>query len=913
MSDDNSYIIEERKKRIVNFIKRKTITLYLALLAVIIWIASYIRTRNLYGLKDITNGQWTLGPDLDPFLFLRWAKYIIANGSLFIHDTMRYVPLGLNTSAELKLVPYSIVWFHKLINLFGNYTIEYSAVIVPVFIFALAIIAFFFFVREIFKKEGNEHKANIIAIIASFFFAVIPSILPRTIAGIPEKENLGFLFMFVTFYFFIRAWKEERPKWYMINSLLAGISTALMAHAWGGSIYIYITIAVATLILFLVGAIKKKHLYLYTIWIVSFLILLLPFTERYTLRDLLASSSTGLMFGVWGILIIDYLIHNTQIKDRIPKRYSEKLPRSLISIIIAVIIGILTVSIIFGPTFIPKFFGETVKTLMTPYSDRLSFTVAENRQPFFTDEWRGSFGPIFAGIPLFFWMFFIGSIYLFYEMIKHLHKKDKIKMVGVYTLFLFALIFSKYDGGSILNGTSATSKFLYFGGIIILLIVSAYTAWTYYKRNELEVLTKIDFSKILLFILFFISIVGSRSAIRLMMVLGPPAAIIVSYFIVEMVIKALQKKEGSDDTGSSTKMIWSGIAIGVVIAGIFTAWTYYQSSYYQAGGFIPNSYTQQWQKAMSWVRDNTPENAVFSHWWDYGYWVQSIGLRATIADGGNQYPYWDYLIGRHLLTNPSKKDSLEFLYTHNVTHLLIDSTDIGKYSAFSNIGSDENYDRASYIPTIGLDDRQTQETKNGTTYFWRAGFTLDEDIIYQTPGNNSKKVLLAAGRAGLGAITVNMGNNTITRPEGIFVDQTGQQYRIPIRYIYYNGKLYDFKEGIEAGMFIIPVATESGGGVSINPIGSALYLSKRVVNGNLARLYLFGEEGEGFRLAHTEDDFVVANLKSQGSNFGDFLYFNGLRGPIKIWDVDYSDYPGIKAKPEYLETKYPQTNLYIVK
>ena len=25
---------------------------------------------------------------------------------------------------------------------------------------------------------------------------------------------------------------------------------------------------------------------------------------------------------------------------------------------------------------------------------------------------------------------------------------------------------------------------------------------------------------------------------------------------------------------------------------------------------------------MSWVRENTPEESIFVHWWDYGYWVQ---------------------------------------------------------------------------------------------------------------------------------------------------------------------------------------------------------------------------------------------------------------------------------------------------
>src|SRR3989344_5262559 len=102
--ENNIEIIEERKRKVAEFIRKKTLPVYLALLAVIVWIASNIRTRNLYGLKDITTGRWTLGPDLDPFLFLRLAKYIIENGMLMVHYTMKFIPLGFNSSEELILV-----------------------------------------------------------------------------------------------------------------------------------------------------------------------------------------------------------------------------------------------------------------------------------------------------------------------------------------------------------------------------------------------------------------------------------------------------------------------------------------------------------------------------------------------------------------------------------------------------------------------------------------------------------------------------------------------------------------------------------------------------------------------------------------------------------------------------------------
>src|SRR3989344_8989313 len=184
---------------------------------------------------------------------------------------------------------------------------------------------------------------------------------------------------------------------------------------------------------------------------------------------------------------------------------------------------------------------------------------------------------------------------------------------------------------------------------------------------------------------------------------------------------------------------------------LFSAYVQYQEVSQTAPNYAPSVYTQQWQKAMAWVRENTQENAVFGHWWDYGYWLQSIGERATVLDGGNAISYWNHLMGRYALTGTDERDALEFLYAHNTTHFLIDSTDIGKYSAFSYIGSDETLDRRSSIPTLLKDDSQTQDRKNTTLLFYRGGMGLDEDIIYE---DNGTKIFLPEGGAGLGAILI---------------------------------------------------------------------------------------------------------------------------------------------------------------
>jgi len=42
--------------------------------------------------------------------------------------------------------------------------------------------------------------------------------------------------------------------------------------------------------------------------------------------------------------------------------------------------------------------------------------------------------------------------------------------------------------------------------------------------------------------------------------------------------------------------------------------------------------TNDWPDAMQWVKKNTPKDAVIASWWDYGYWISTLGERKTLAD-----------------------------------------------------------------------------------------------------------------------------------------------------------------------------------------------------------------------------------------------------------------------------------------
>jgi len=76
--------------------------------------------------------------------------------------------------------------------------------------------------------------------------------------------------------------------------------------------------------------------------------------------------------------------------------------------------------------------------------------------------------------------------------------------------------------------------------------------------------------------------------------------------------------------------------------------------------------------------------------------------------------------------------------------------------------------------------------------------------------------------------------------------------------------------------------------ISVENLGAVIYLSPKVSKSLFAQLYLMNDPFNNYptiRLAHSQDDPAIASLKAQGLNFGEFVFFRGFRGPIKIWDT----------------------------
>lgn len=844
----------------------------IAILLIVLLLSSSIRLSNWDLLNDQTTGQ-KIPLALDPYYFLRVSETLQKNnGTLPEIDNLK-VP-GFNIGWTPEIMPRIIVQMWKVSNIFGDYTLREVNVFSPVLFYAIGIILFFFLVYFLTKSKFA-------GILASTFLAFSSSYLYRTMAGFSDHDSIGmtaFFAMMLSFSFSFKYLSKLKNKGYLkagLVGVLVGALTALTIASWKGvAVFIFMIIPIAFLLLWLIKLQNKENIFknagiiYYLSWIISSVIFSAVLGLKIAdVLDRFILSSTGIIsVAVLGFIILDRLLIHFEDNIKI-KIYNKKYRLAYSG-------GLLiALSFLLLPLIGKNLFGllwEILNSLLNPLwiSARLTSTVAENAQPYLTN-WISSVGN------LMFFLFILGIILMSFEFSKRIKsKKNKILMIAGFIALVFGILFSRISPNSILNGSGifSLSGFIYLGGLIFFL-------WVFFKIYYSEKI-RIPYFMIVLFSWMFITLIAGRSTTRLFFAIAPFMCIIAAYGIITLF--RYSKKKGLDDI---IKLL---IIVFLVVSLVFSC-VIINSSFNDVSiqaKYSGPSADIQWQKAMFWVRENTNKNVVFAHWWDYGYWVQTLGERATIADGGHAQGVYDgdHKIGRYVLTTPYPETALSFFKTMDVDYLLIDQTDLGKYPAYSKIGGGEGKeesDRYSAIPVMVADTTQTKETSNGMMIFFKGGMYLFEDIIYK---EGEKEIFLPAGKAALAGIIVNLNGNILKQPEAVYI-YNNIQTRIPIRYIYFNEELLDFKRGLEVIVDIIP----SFDGKSINQMGAVIYLSQKVSKSLFARLFLLNDifnEYKTLKSVHSEDNPVIASLKNQGVPFeGEFIYYQGFRGPIKIWDV----------------------------
>ncbi len=873
--------IEKRKEKFLNYFKGRYDLLQYLILFIILILGIYVRIQPLDKLIDPTTGKY-ITIELDSTLFLRYATYIAEHGKLFTHDVMRYYPLGNEVSIGV-FTSYFVAYLWKFLNTFiPTISIEYVNNLYPVIAMVIMTIFLFLLIRRLFDWR--------VGLLSSLLINVNPGFLFRSLGGSTDHDMLGIMFIIMAFYFYVTGLQTTKIK----NTVIFGILTAVivtLAYLNGGSIqFFYFTIMAFSLLELLLGKFNKKDLGLFTTFVITLTILLLS-TGRITFSSLATSISTmPLYLLLFAGLIYHYIFDKNAKYFYFVKKYEkifDKVPPNILAIITAFIFSLLFLIIFYGYNTIIHIFSGLYYQIFKPFSaTRWVLTVAENRSTVIKD-WIGQYGKFLIYTSV------IGSILLFYEAVKKL--KSYKTLTITYIIFIFTYFISRYDNSGTFAITSGLSKFLLLFSVLLIIFVITYYYFNTYNKDKEEFKNILEINKKYSLILFWFIIMTfiATTAIRFLFELAPIIVILSSFFIIYLFDLFINRKE---------KFIrYSGLILLALV--LFSPFSFARgivfdqyNEVYNVARFTGPAYNQQWQQTGKWVRENTPINAIFAHWWDYGYWVQSGFERATVTDGGNFIGWWNYLMGRYVLTSQTDEEPLKFLYAHNVTNLLIIPDEIGKYPAYSSIGSDLNYDRLSYIPTFALDDRLTQKTRNSTVIYYTGSFGFDEDLQF-----NGK--ILPRNSAGVAGVMVTLSNdvngqiNGLEQPVAI-AGHNNERYNLKMSCLYLEKPYFFDNYDIDACLRIIPTFTDNN---QVNAIGTGFYLSKKVLHSLVGRLYILNINSKYFELIYDETTRGMPLAYYQGR----------LIGPHKVWKVNYPKDFKLTAEEYnfYTRTDYPDINL----
>ena len=150
-----------------------------------------------------------------------------------------------------------------------------------------------------------------------------------------------------------------------------------------------------------------------------------------------------------------------------------------------------------------------------------------------------------------------------------------------------------------------------------------------------------------------------------------------------------------------------------------------------------NPPTNDWLETLEWIKMNTPENAVVAAWWDYGYWIQTLGERASLADNSTLNDTIIKNIAKMFLSSPN--DSWNMLKEMKADYVVVfvaakkvGNTPDGQPLYVLNAGGDESkmpwFVRISEMP---FNNYVESDGVTPTDYFWNK--TMLGNMIPYTP------------------------------------------------------------------------------------------------------------------------------------------------------------------------------------
>jgi dolichyl-diphosphooligosaccharide--protein glycosyltransferase len=198
----------------------------------------------------------------------------------------------------------------------------------------------------------------------------------------------------------------------------------------------------------------------------------------------------------------------------------------------------------------------------------------------------------------------------------------------------------------------------YFTNYSILLMFAGLGAWIAFKRrNDMSVFALIlgltgiyvsaTFARLLVFASIGIIVLAGLGLYEITRFYldreSSSASAASSSFEASSKSKKVKKKNVEGSKVSPLKSRWMIIAyVVLIIFMLCIPMVYPPNSNWLSSADIPPSIanggtgyrlqTNDWIDTLNWIAKDTPKNSVIAAWWDYGYWITTLGNKTSLAD-----------------------------------------------------------------------------------------------------------------------------------------------------------------------------------------------------------------------------------------------------------------------------------------
>ena len=530
--------------------------------------------------------------EYDPFFNYRATQFIVENGIpayLDWHDDMSWHPMGRDVASTSQ--PMLHITAAISYQIFGAGSELYDFTIMfPVVIGSATAIVMFAIVRTIGGTTAG--------LLASLFFAISVPILYRGLIGWFKSEPLGIFYGLLGIYFFLSGIKSNNGKNSLVRLVAGGVIIGLGISSWGGIQFFILPLTLFFLALPFFRKDKKFLMWALPIFTFS----LLASTSMFEIADstFLLSTESGSSYGLYKFSDTDDVIASIGYGSAV------LIGTTAIAMIILMIqkisqkhqvrngVAVLAVTTIIG-----------IAVLSSGFVDLPEYRYVNALNPFLTTT-----------DPL----------------------TDSVSEHSTPTMKITFIFFS------------------------IMIVFAGIGAWLIFQ-NKVNRSIKIKTDMVVFALITgLVGVYASAAFVRAEIFAAFSIIILSSMGISILASKILERKIFKDYTitaKATTKVAFVGVII-ILLAlplalpldeNMVISATFPPAILTANANLSPTFVTNDWKDAMQWLKENTPKDAVVASWWDYGYYITTLGERKTLADNATLMDWQIRKIASMLFSN----------------------------------------------------------------------------------------------------------------------------------------------------------------------------------------------------------------------------------------------------------------------